>query len=59
MSFSKCDLQQFKRIAQSKKSGKKALGGIEASKLLEQITKGVIKLQMASAKTLEEIEKAT
>ena len=45
-----------KRISQSEKSGKKALGGIEASKLLEEITKVVIKLQESSAKTLEEIE---
>ena len=45
-----------KRIAQSEKSGKKALGGIEAKKLLAEITKGVIKLQKDSAKTLAEIE---
>ena len=45
-----------KRIAQSEKSGKKALGGIEATKLLAEITNGVIKLQKDSAKALAEIE---
>ena len=34
-----------KRIAQSAKAGKRILGGIAASELLEQITKKVIVLQ--------------
>ena len=45
-----------KRIAQSKKSGKKALGGLEASDLLENITHEVIIQQQESAKILVEIE---
>ena len=45
-----------KRIAQSQKTGKKALGGIKADELLKDITKVVIKQQSNSAKILEEIE---
>ena len=45
-----------KRIAQSQKTGKKALGGIKADELLKDITKVVIKQQSDSAKILEEIE---
>lgn len=45
-----------KRIAQSQKTGKKALGGIKAVELLKDITKVVIKQQADSAKILGEIE---
>ena len=45
-----------KRIAQSQKTGKKALGGIKADELLKDITKVVIKQQADSAKILGEIE---
>lgn len=45
-----------KRIAQSQKTGKKALGGIKAIELLKDITKVVIKQQTSSAKILGEIE---
>ena len=45
-----------KRIAQSQKTGKKALGGIKAVELLKDITKVVIKQQIDSAKILGEIE---
>ena len=45
-----------KRIAQSQKTGKKALGGIKAVELLKDITKVVIKQQTNSAKILREIE---
>ena len=45
-----------KRIAQSQKTGKKALGGIKADELLKDITKVVIKQQADSAKILLEIE---
>ena len=45
-----------KRIAQSQKTGKKALGGIKADELLKDITKVVIKQQTDSAKILGEIE---
>ena len=45
-----------KRIAQSQKTGKKALGGVKADELLEDITRVVIKQQHDSAKILEEIE---
>ena len=45
-----------KRIAQSQKTGKKALGGIKAVELLKDITKVVIKQQTDSAKILGEIE---
>ncbi len=45
-----------KRIAQSQKTGKKALGGIKADELLKDITKVVIKQQTHSAKILGEIE---
>ena len=45
-----------KRIAQSQKTGKKALGGIKADELLKDITKVVIKQQTNSAKILGEIE---
>ena len=45
-----------KRIAQSQKTGKKALGGIKADELLKDITKVVIKQQTNSAKILREIE---
>lgn len=45
-----------KRIAQSQKTGKKALGGIKAVELLKDITKVVIKQQTNSAKILGEIE---
>ena len=45
-----------KRIAQSQKTGKKALGGIKADDLLKDITKVVINQQADSAKILGEIE---
>jgi polyphosphate kinase len=45
-----------KRIAQSQKTGRKALGGIEAVELLKDITQVVIKQQTDSAKILDEIE---
>jgi len=45
-----------KRIAQSQKTGKKALGGVKADELLEDITQVVIQQQQDSAKILEEIE---
>ncbi|MEN8852618.1 MAG: polyphosphate kinase 1, partial [Candidatus Arcticimaribacter sp.] len=45
-----------KRIAQSQKTGKKALGGVKADELLEDITKVVIQQQANSAKILNEIE---
>ncbi len=45
-----------KRIAQSEKTGKKALGGVAATDLLASITEVVIRLQQESAKTLSEIE---
>ena len=45
-----------KRIAQSQKTGKKALGGIKADELLKDIKKVVIKQQTDSAKILGEIE---
>lgn len=45
-----------KRIAQSEKTGKKALGGVAATDLLEKITQRVIVLQHESATILEEIE---
>ncbi len=45
-----------KRLSQSEKTGKKALKGIDASELLEQITEVVIDLQQKSAKTLKAIE---
>lgn len=45
-----------KRIAQSQKTGKKALGGIKADELLNEITNVVIKQQSDSAKILLEIE---
>ena len=45
-----------KRIAQSEKSGKKVLGGVVATDLLEKITQKVIALQHESAKILEVIE---
>ena len=45
-----------KRIAQSEKSGRKALGGIAAKDLLDQITEVVIRQQQLSAKALNEIE---
>lgn len=45
-----------KRIAQSQKTGKKALGGIKADELLKDITNVVIKQQSDSAKILLEIE---
>lgn len=47
-----------KRIAQSEKTGKKVLGGIEASILLEQITQKVIRLQKQSLEILNAIEQA-
>ena len=47
-----------KRIAQSVKSGKKVLGGTNATELLEEITKRVIELQSKSSKTLNLIEKS-
>ena len=47
-----------KRIAQSVKSGKKVLGGTNATELLEEITKRVIELQAKSSKTLNLIEKS-
>ena len=45
-----------KRIAQSGKSGKKVLGGIEAKELLKSITKKVIVLQQKSNRILNNIE---
>ncbi len=45
-----------KRIAQSGKSGKKVLGGIEAKELLKSITNKVIKLQQKSNVILANIE---
>ncbi|MEL0274869.1 MAG: polyphosphate kinase 1, partial [Flavobacteriaceae bacterium] len=45
-----------KRIAQSQKTGKKALGGIKADELLKDITKVVIKQKSDSAKIILEIE---
>ena len=45
-----------KRIAQSRKSGKKVLGGIEAKDLLKSITNKVIKLQQKSNMILNDIE---
>ena len=46
-----------KRIAQSEKSGRKALGGKKATELLDEITNRVIQQQLESAKTLSIIEK--
>ncbi len=46
-----------KRIAQSGKSGKKVLGGIEAKKLLKSITNKVIELQQKSNTILNDIER--
>ena len=54
--FFKVRYATVKRIAQSAKSGKKALGGVEATDLLASITERVIDLQQESAKVLEEIE---
>ena len=54
--FFKVRYATVKRIAQSDKSGKKALGGVKATELLAAITKRVIDLQQESAKVLEEIE---
>ena len=45
-----------KRIAQSRKSGKKVLGGIEAKDLLKSITNKVIQLQQKSNTILNNIE---
>ena len=45
-----------KRIAQSGKSGKKVLGGIEAKDLLKSITNKVIELQQKSNTILNDIE---
>jgi len=45
-----------KRIAQSHKTGKKVLGGINAEELLKDITRVVIKQQADSATILDEIE---
>lgn len=45
-----------KRLSQSEKTGRKALKGIDASELLDQITKVVIDLQQKSAQTLKNIE---
>ncbi|MGB0367100.1 MAG: polyphosphate kinase 1 [Flavobacteriaceae bacterium] len=45
-----------KRIAQSHKTGKKVLGGINAEELLKDITRVVIKQQADSAIILDEIE---
>ncbi len=45
-----------KRIAQSQKTGKRALGGVKADELLEDITKVVIQQQADSAKILAKIE---
>ena len=47
-----------KRIAQSEKTGKKVLGGIEASILLDQITQKVIRLQKQSLEILNAVEQA-
>ena len=46
-----------KRIAQSGKSGKKVLGGIEAKDLLKSITNKVIELQQKSNTILNDIER--
>ncbi len=46
-----------KRIAQSGKSGKKVLGGIEAKELLKSITNKVIELQQKSNTILNDIER--
>ena len=54
--FFKVRYATVKRIAQSDKSGKKALGGVKATELLAAITERVIDLQQESAKILEEIE---
>ena len=54
--FFKVRYATVKRIAQSDKSGKKALGGVKATELLEEKKKRVIDLQQESAKVLEEIE---
>ena len=54
--FFKVRYATVKRIAQSDKSGRKALGGVKATELLAAITKRVIDLQQESAKVLEEIE---
>ena len=54
--FFKVRYATVKRIAQSAKSGKRALGGVEATELLASITERVIDLQQESAKVLEEIE---
>ncbi|MGB2404409.1 MAG: polyphosphate kinase 1 [Flavobacteriaceae bacterium] len=45
-----------KRIAQSDKTGKKVLGGVAATELLDAITNVVIEQQQESARTLAEIE---
>lgn len=47
-----------RRIAQSVKTGKKVLGGIEAQVLLDEITQKVIGLQKQSGKILTAIEQA-
>ncbi|MBL30365.1 MAG: polyphosphate kinase 1 [Flavobacteriaceae bacterium] len=54
--FFKVRFATIKRIAQSSKTGKKVLGGTEASKLLEEITERVIKIQSKSNKILDSIE---
>ena len=54
--FFKVRYATVKRIAQSEKSGKRALGGVKATELLAAITERVIELQQESAKVLEEIE---
>ena len=55
--FFKVRYATVKRIAQSNKSGKNALGGITAVELLEIITKIVIKQQAKSLQTLNKIWK--
>ena len=54
--FFKVRYATVKRIAQSEKSGKRALGGVKAAGVAAAITERVIELQQESAKVLEEIE---
>ena len=54
--FFKVRYATIKKIAQSSKTGKRVLGGTEATKLLEEITLRVIKLQSKSNKILDLIE---
>ncbi|MDN3594560.1 polyphosphate kinase 1 [Zunongwangia endophytica] len=54
--FFKVRYATVKRIDLAGKTGKSALGGIKASKLLEDITKEVIKQQSESLKILDKIQ---